>query len=72
MNPLDIQVSGSHYKDFAIQPVEYCMNNGLDYCQSNVVKYITRFRSKNGVEDLEKAKHYIDLLIAFEMEGNTR
>ena len=63
---LATQVGGSHYKDCAIQPVEFCMANGFDACQSAVVKYITRFRSKNGVQDLEKAKHYIDLLIEFE------
>ena len=63
---LDLQVGGSHYKNCAIQPLEYCMANKLDHCQSNVVKYVTRFRDKNGLEDLEKAKHYIDLLIQWE------
>lgn len=65
-NPLDVQIGGEHYKDFAIQPVEYSMRNRLDHCQSNVVKYITRFRDKGGLEDLKKARHYIDLLIQFE------
>ncbi len=49
-----------------IQPIEFCMVNDLDPCQAAVVKYVTRFRAKNGVQDLEKAKHYLDLLIEFE------
>lgn len=66
LSPLEVQVGGDHYKNYPIQPVEYCMANKLDTCQANVVKYVTRFREKNGVKDLEKAKHYIDLLIDFE------
>lgn len=65
-DPLDVQVGGGHYKDFPIQPIEYCMKNGLDHCQSNVIKYVSRFRTKGGLEDLLKARHYIDLLISFE------
>jgi hypothetical protein len=64
--PLDVQVGGDHYKKYKIQPVEYNHANNLDYFQGNVVKYITRFRDKNGLEDLKKAKHYIDLLIQLE------
>lgn len=63
---LDVQVGGGHYKDLPIQPIEYCMANGLDACQSSVVRYVTRFRQKGGIEDLQKAKHYLDLLIEFE------
>ena len=69
-NPLDVQIGGGHYKEFEIQPIEYCMRNGLDHCQSNVIKYTTRFRDKGGLEDLLKARHYIDLLINFEY-GNS-
>jgi hypothetical protein len=68
---LDEQVGGRHYKDFVIQPIDYCMRNGLDHCQSNVVKYVSRFRDKGGKEDLLKARHYIDLLIEFEYGDNT-
>ena len=64
--PLDIQIGGNHYKDMAIQPIEYTMKNNLNFCQGNIVKYISRYKSKNGIEDLKKAKHYIDLLIAHE------
>jgi hypothetical protein len=64
---LDVQVSGNHYKDLAIQPVEYIHANNIGYFEGNVIKYVSRWRNKNGVKDLEKAKHYIDLLI--ELEG---
>lgn len=65
-NPLNLQVGGDHYKDMKIQPMEYSMANGLDACQHTAIKYISRFRHKNGIEDLEKAKHCIDMLIDFE------
>lgn len=60
------QVGGSHYKDKAIQPIEYIHANKIGFCEGNVVKYITRWKEKNGVADLEKAKHYIELLIELE------
>lgn len=65
---LDTQVGGGHYKDMAIQPMEYSMKNGLDACQHTAIKYISRFRDKGGIEDLRKAKHVIDMLIQFEEE----
>jgi len=61
------QVGGNHYKDFPIQPVEFCQVNKLPYCESNVIKYMCRWRDKGGLESLKKARHYIDLLI--EIEG---
>lgn len=63
---LDVQIDGDHYKTMAIQPMEFSMLNNLDACQHTIVKYVTRFRSKGGIVDLEKAKHCIDLLIEFE------
>ena len=60
------QIGGNHYSKLAIQPVTYINANGLSYLQGNVIKYVTRYKDKNGVEDLEKAKHYIDLLIELE------
>ena len=60
------QVGGNHYTKLAIQPMRYSMENGLDPLQHTVIKYVTRFRDKNGIEDLEKAKHCIDMLIEFE------
>ena len=58
------QVGGDHYKKLAIQPMEYALQNKLDYAQANVVKYVTRHADKNGKADLLKAKHCIDLMIA--------
>ena len=63
---LSKQVAGNHYKDLPIQPVQYIHANALGYFEGNVVKYISRWRKKNGVADLEKAKHYIELLIELE------
>jgi hypothetical protein len=60
------QVAGTHYKDLPIQPAEYIHANALGYFEGNVVKYVSRWRKKGGVADLEKAKHYIDLLIELE------
>jgi hypothetical protein len=66
MKALDVQVAGSHYKELPIQPVEYIHANGIGYFEGNVIKYVSRWRAKGGVKDLEKAKHYIDLLIELE------
>jgi len=66
MNPLEQQVGGTHYKDMSIQPVEYIHANAMGYLEGNVIKYISRWRKKNGMADLEKARHYIDLLIQLE------
>ena len=66
MKATDQQIGGDHYKGCGIQPIEYIHANKLDFIQGCVVKYITRFREKNGLEDLEKIKHYIDLLIQLE------
>ena len=65
-NALEKQVAGNHYKDLPIQPVEYIHANAMGYLEGNVVKYVSRWRKKNGIADLEKAKHYIELLIELE------
>jgi hypothetical protein len=65
-NATDKQVGGNHYKDLPIQPIEYIHANAMGYMEGNVVKYISRWRKKNGMADLEKAKHYIELLIELE------
>lgn len=54
---LDRQVQGTHYKDHAIQPIEYIHANKLGYIEGNVVKYITRHTSKGGAGDVRKAIH---------------
>lgn len=60
------QVGGSHYES-SIQPTDYIYANNLDFFEGNVVKYVTRWRNKNGVEDLRKAKHYLEMLIEQEV-----
>ena len=66
----DTQIGGDHYTKLAIQPMRYSMENGLDALQHTIIKYVTRFRDKAGIEDLEKAKHCIDMLIEFERGKN--
>lgn len=66
------QEGGSHYKDLAIQPVEYIHANGLGFCEGSVVKYVTRWRNKNGIQDLKKARHFLDLLIELEERKEPR
>lgn len=66
MNALGKQVAGTHYKDQAIQPVEYIHANKIGYFEGNVIKYVSRWKAKGGLADLEKAKHYIELLIQLE------
>ena len=63
---LSTQVAGDHYRKLKIQPVEYIHANQIGYFEGNVIKYVTRWRDKNGVTDLQKAKHYIELLIELE------
>jgi hypothetical protein len=69
MSALDKQVSGSHYKDLAIQPVEFIYKNNIGYLEGNVIKYICRHKTKNGLADLQKAKHYIELLMELEYDA---
>jgi hypothetical protein len=62
--PQDRQVGGSHYAKMAIQPIDFIVDNDIPYREGNVIKYVVRHRSKNGIEDLHKAQHYIQMLIA--------
>ena len=55
MNPLDTQEGGTHYKDMKIQPAEFIHANNIGYFEGNVIKYVSRWRNKNGIEDLKKA-----------------
>lgn len=66
MSAKDEQVGGQHYKDLAIQPVEYIHRNGLGYIEGAVVKYVTRHRHKGKAEDVRKAIHYLRLLLELE------
>jgi hypothetical protein len=65
-NPLDVQVAGDHYKSLKIQPIEYIHANGIPFAEGSVIKYVTRWRDKGGIKDLEKARHFLDLLIELE------
>jgi hypothetical protein len=60
---LDVQVGGDHYKNLAIQPVEFCEKNKLSHLESSIVKRVCRWRTKDGLKDLLKIKHEVDLLI---------
>jgi len=53
----------AHYRHFEIEPVTYAMKNRLGFAEGNVVKYVTRYKHKGGLQDLHKAKRYIELLI---------
>ena len=61
-----IQIGGSHYSEMAIQPIEFIHKNNLSFIQGNIIKYVCRYKSKGGIQDLNKAKHCIDLLIELE------
>ena len=65
---LDKQEGGNHYKELVIQPIEYIHANGIPFAEGNVIKYVTRWRSKGGIKDLEKAKHYLEMLIELESD----
>ena len=68
---LNHQEGGNHYKKCSIEPTEYAHANGLGFIEGSIVKYITRFRDKGGLEDLRKIKHYTDILIDFEYPGKS-
>ena len=67
----DQQSGGGHYKNMPIEPAEFCQKNRIPWCEANAIKYLVRHRHKNGIEDLMKAQHYINLLIEWEYtDGN--
>jgi hypothetical protein len=71
MSAKDTQVGGDHY-NIPIQPVEYILANDIGFCEGNIIKYVTRWQTRGGapnVEDLRKAKHYIELLIESQVIG---
>ena len=57
------QIGGDHYIKMAIQPIEFILKNNIGFAEGNVIKYVSRWREKGGVEDLKKARHYLDMLI---------
>ncbi len=62
-NPYDKQIGGNHYQDMKIQPAEFINKNEMKFAEGNAIKYICRHINKGGKQDLEKAKHYIDMII---------
>lgn len=66
---LQVQVGGGHYKGLKIQPIEYIHANGIPFAEGSAIKYLTRWREKGGIEDLKKARHFIDLLIELETKA---
>ena len=68
---LDEQVGGDHYKKLGIQPVELIRDINANFFQGNVIKYITRYKDKNGIKDLEKAKHYLELIEELHPNNNS-
>ena len=63
MTANDEQVGGRHYVEKAIQPWDYIIANNMGYLEGNIIKYVSRYKEKGGVEDLIKAAHYLDKLI---------
>ena len=70
MSALDHQEGGTHYAKLKIQPIEYIHANGLGFSEGSVIKYVTRWRDKNGIADLKKARHFLDLLIELEEKNH--
>ena len=62
-DPYDTQVGGNHYQTMKIQPAEFINKNEMKFAEGNAIKYICRHVNKGGLQDLEKAKHYIDMII---------
>ena len=68
MKSTDYQVAGDHYQKMKIQPIEYIMANQLPFAEGCIVKYVTRWRDKGGIEDLRKIKQFCDFIIESELE----
>lgn len=68
---LNKQVGGNHYKQFKIQPAEFCHVNNIPYLEATAIKYLCRWRNKGGMQDLDKAIHFIELLKELENVSNT-
>ena len=68
MKTLDKQIKGDHYKRFIIQPAEFINANNLAYAEGNVIKYVCRHTFKGKKEDIEKAIHYLEMIIERDYE----
>ncbi len=60
---LDKQVNGDHYKKMKIQPAEFINENGLLFAEGNAIKYICRHKLKGKSKDIEKAIHYLEMIL---------
>lgn len=60
---LDTQIGGDHYKRHKIQPIDFIYDNEIGFIEGNIIKYVMRHKHKNGLEDLKKALHYLQILI---------
>jgi hypothetical protein len=69
MSANEKQIGGDHYRSMAIQPSEFIYRNGLDWFQGNAIKYICRHKTKGGRQDIEKAIHYLELLLQAEYDA---
>lgn len=69
---LQKQEGGAHYKGLKIQPVEYIVANNMEYCEANVVKYISRHHLKGGAEDIKKTIHYCELILELKYDEKVR
>lgn len=58
------QVGGNHYDRMKIQPITFIVDNDIPFIEGNIIKYVCRWKDKGGIEDLKKAKHYLDILIS--------
>jgi hypothetical protein len=67
----ETQVGGDHYKKQSIEPWDFIVANDIGFLEGNAIKYLTRWKSKNGLQDLEKARHYVDKLIEVEKQKQT-
>ena len=66
------KISPQHYSKYKIQPIAFIQANELDFAQGNVIKYVLRYKDKNGIEDLQKAKQNIDFLIKYLEKANEK
>jgi len=71
-NALGRQEGGDHYKDMAIQPIEFIHRNGIGFCEGLAIEYLCRWRRKGGIVDLKKAIHCVQLLIALETKSTRK
>lgn len=70
--PFEVQVGGDHYTRMKIQPLDFIMENNIPFAEANVIKYVCRHANKNGIQDLEKARHYLDIAIHHYYEKDSK